>query len=47
MGCHGETMTKAETETALVSIIAHWQRHGFGRWAASVQFFLMDLFKMA
>lgn len=27
-------VTKEETEAALHSIIAHWGRHGFGRWAA-------------
>ena len=26
-------MTLEETETALVSIIKHWERNGFGRWA--------------
>lgn len=26
-------MTREETETTLISIIRHWQRHGFGRWA--------------
>ena len=26
-------MTREETETALLSMISHWQRHGFGRWA--------------
>lgn len=30
----GEPASRAETETALCSIIAHWGRHGFGRWAA-------------
>ena len=30
----GEPASRAETETALCSIIAHWERHGFGRWAA-------------
>ncbi len=30
----GEPASRAETETALRSIIAHWERHGFGRWAA-------------
>ena len=33
LGKQGEPMTRAETETALLSMIAHWQRHGFGRWA--------------
>lgn len=31
---NGMVATHAETETALLSIIAHWQKHGFGRWAA-------------
>jgi RimJ/RimL family protein N-acetyltransferase len=30
----GEPVSRAETETALRSMIAHWERHGFGRWAA-------------
>src|SRR5205085_8074181 len=29
----GELMTRADTETALLSVIKHWERHGFGRWA--------------
>lgn len=29
----GLPVAREETETALLSIIAHWQRHGFGRWA--------------
>lgn len=29
----GEPLTRAETETALMSIIKHWERHSFGRWA--------------
>ncbi len=33
LGLNGEPMTRAETETALLSIIKHWQRHGYGRWA--------------
>lgn len=33
LGLHGEPMSKSETETALLSMIKHWQRHGFGRWA--------------
>lgn len=33
MGVAGETHSTAEAEKALLSIIAHWQRHGFGRWA--------------
>ena len=30
----GQPASRDETETALHSIIAHWGRHGFGRWAA-------------
>jgi RimJ/RimL family protein N-acetyltransferase len=30
----GQPASRDETETALSSIIAHWGRHGFGRWAA-------------
>lgn len=30
----GEPASRAETEAALCSIISHWERHGFGRWAA-------------
>lgn len=33
LGREGKPMTRAETETTLLSMIAHWQRHGFGRWA--------------
>lgn len=29
----GELMSRHDTETALISIIKHWERHGFGRWA--------------
>ena len=29
----GEPVSREETETALTSIIRHWHRHGFGRWA--------------
>ena len=29
----GQPTDRAEAEKALLSIIAHWQRHGFGRWA--------------
>ena len=29
----GKPAPRAETETALRSIIKHWERHGFGRWA--------------
>jgi ribosomal-protein-alanine N-acetyltransferase len=30
----GHPASRADTETALDSIIRHWQVHGFGRWAA-------------
>jgi RimJ/RimL family protein N-acetyltransferase len=30
----GQPASQGETENALRSIIAHWGRHGFGRWAA-------------
>ncbi|PYS49375.1 MAG: N-acetyltransferase [Acidobacteria bacterium] len=30
----GQPALRAETEFALKSIIRHWDRHGFGRWAA-------------
>jgi RimJ/RimL family protein N-acetyltransferase len=30
----GQPASRGETENALLSIIAHWGRHGFGRWAA-------------
>lgn len=33
LGLNGEPMTKAETETVLLSMIGHWARHNFGRWA--------------
>ncbi|MDQ4123096.1 MAG: GNAT family N-acetyltransferase [Acidobacteriota bacterium] len=33
LGLNCEPMTREETETALVSIIRHWERNGFGRWA--------------
>jgi ribosomal-protein-alanine N-acetyltransferase len=26
-------VTREETNTALLSMISHWQRHGYGRWA--------------
>ena len=26
-------VTREETQTALLSMIRHWQRHGYGRWA--------------
>ena len=29
----GEPATREETELALDSMLRHWQRHGFGRWA--------------
>jgi RimJ/RimL family protein N-acetyltransferase len=32
LGLHGEPMSREEIETALHSIIKHWDRHGFGRW---------------
>lgn len=34
IGLRGEPMAREETRQALSSIFAHWQRHGFGRWAA-------------
>lgn len=34
LGLRGEAMTRPETETALMGIISHWRRKGFGRWAA-------------
>jgi ribosomal-protein-alanine N-acetyltransferase len=33
LGLQGEPMSRTHTETALFSIIKHWERHGFGRWA--------------
>ena len=30
---NGKPADRAEAEKALASIIAHWARHGFGRWA--------------
>jgi len=33
LGADCKPMSRGETETALLSIIRHWQRHGFGRWA--------------
>lgn len=30
---NGEPIDRSEAEKALTSIIAHWDRHGFGRWA--------------
>ncbi len=29
----GKAATRAETKTALLSMIRHWQRYGYGRWA--------------
>jgi RimJ/RimL family protein N-acetyltransferase len=29
----GLPVSRAETESALMSIINHWEQHGFGRWA--------------
>lgn len=33
LGPVGAPMDREESEKALVSIIAHWQQHGIGRWA--------------
>ena len=33
LGVDCQPMSRAETETALLSMIRHWRRHGFGRWA--------------
>ena len=33
LGLQGEPMTRAETETTLLSMIKHWERHGYGRLA--------------
>lgn len=33
LGLNGEALSRADTETALVSIIRHWEQHSFGRWA--------------
>ncbi|HEX7173758.1 MAG TPA: GNAT family N-acetyltransferase, partial [Pyrinomonadaceae bacterium] len=33
LGTDCQPMSRAETETALRSMIGHWRRHGFGRWA--------------
>ena len=33
LGLDCEPMTREETATALVSIIKHWERNNFGRWA--------------
>lgn len=32
LGRQGLPMTTEETQTTLLSIIRHWERHGFGRW---------------
>jgi ribosomal-protein-alanine N-acetyltransferase len=29
----GRAASREETDTALLSMIRHWQRHGYGRWA--------------
>ena len=31
----GERVSREETHTLLTSIIKHWERHGFGRWAVA------------
>lgn len=33
LGLGGTPLTREETETILMSVIAHWERRGFGRWA--------------
>jgi ribosomal-protein-alanine N-acetyltransferase len=33
LGKEGKPIPREETEVALASIIAHWERHGHGRWA--------------
>ncbi len=33
LGLHGEPMSRDETETALLSMIKHWERYGYGRLA--------------
>lgn len=33
LGLHGEPMSREETATALLSMIKHWERHNYGRWA--------------
>ena len=33
LGLQGDPMSRTETETALLSMIKHWHRHGYGRWA--------------
>jgi len=37
LGLRGEPMSRAETEFALSSIIKHWQKHGYGRWAVTLK----------
>lgn len=34
LGVAGEPLSRADAEKALRGISAHWERHGFGRWAA-------------
>jgi ribosomal-protein-alanine N-acetyltransferase len=34
LGLRGEPMRREETDKALLSMISHWRRKGFGRWAA-------------
>ena len=33
LGLDGKPISMEETETALISIIKHWEQNGFGRWA--------------
>lgn len=33
LGVNGDPMTRDETETALLSMIRHWEKNNFGRWA--------------
>lgn len=33
LGVAGETLSRTDSERALRSIAAHWEKHGFGRWA--------------
>ncbi len=37
LGYAGEPMTRGETEAALHSMIEHWGRHGYGRWAVTLK----------
>ena len=37
LGYAGEPMTRGETEASLHSMIAHWGRHGYGRWAVTLK----------